>query len=417
MKLAAARALAALTREPVPDSVTMAYGGKVLRMGPDYFIPKPFDPRVLWWVAPAVAKAAMESGVARSTFDISEYRERLISKGSNAAYTIMRRITKEAQRDPRRIVFPQAANPRLLRAVQQIVEVGIAKPVLLGRQAEIAKLCEEMSLDLVSRVEVIDPRAAPNPRYSDRLYELRSRKGLTELAAQALIGNSDYYAALMVDRGDADGMVTGFRLNYPDTVRPPLEIFGLSPGAKVAVGMYLIVLQNSVKFFGDSVFNIAPDAETLADITVQMADAVQGFGVTPRVAMISYSNFGSVRHADVTRIHRAIEMVRDRRPELEIDGEMQPEIALDNERRQQLYGFSRLTKPANTLVFPSLAAGNSAYQIARAIGGASAVGPILLGLSKPVAAMSNDSTVEEIVNMTAHVVMKAQQARRDQVRA
>jgi malate dehydrogenase (oxaloacetate-decarboxylating)(NADP+) len=417
MKLAAARALAALTREPVPDSVTMAYGGKVLRMGPDYFIPKPFDPRVLWWVAPAVAKAAMESGVARSTFDIAEYRERLISKGSNAAYTIMRGITKEAQRDPRRIVFPQAANPRLLRAVQQIVEVGIAKPVLLGRPAEIAKLCEEMSLDLVNQVEVIDPRAAPNPRYSDRLYELRRRKGLTELAAQALIGNSDYYAALMVDRGDADGMVTGFRLNYPDTVRPPLEIFGLSPGAKVAVGMYLIVLQNSVKFFGDSVFNIAPDAETLADITVQMADAVQGFGVTPRVAMISYSNFGSVRHADVTRIHRAIDLVRDRRPELEIDGEMQPEIALDNERRQQLYGFSRLTKPANTLVFSSLASGNSAYQIARAIGGASAVGPILLGLSKPVAAMSNDSTVEEIVNMTAHVVMKAQQARRDQVRA
>jgi malate dehydrogenase (oxaloacetate-decarboxylating)(NADP+) len=264
---------------------------------------------------------------------------------------------------------------------------------------------------------VIDPRAAPNPRYSERLYELRRRKGLTELAAQALIGNSDYYAALMVDRGDADGMVTGFRLNYPDTVRPPLEIFGLSPGAKVAVGMYLIVLQNSVKFFGDSVFNISPDADTLADITVQMADAVQGFGVTPRVAMISYSNFGSVRHADVTRIHRAIDLVRDRRPELEIDGEMQPEIALDNERRQELYGFSRLTKPANTLVFSSLAAGNSAYQIARAIGGASAVGPILLGLSKPVAAMSNDSTVEEIVNMTAHVVMKAQQARRDQVRA
>jgi malate dehydrogenase (oxaloacetate-decarboxylating)(NADP+) len=417
MKLAAARALAALTHEPVPDSVTMAYGGKVLRMGPDYFIPKPFDPRVLWWVAPAVAKAAMESGVARISFDIAEYRERLISKGSNAAYTIMRRITKEAQRDPRRIVFPQAANPRLLRAVQQIVEVGIAKPVLLGRLPEIAKLCDEMSLDLVSRVEVIDPRATPNPRYSERLYELRRRKGLTELAAQALIRNSDYYAALMVDRGDADGMVTGFRLNYPDTVRPPLEIFGLSPGAKVAVGMYLIVLQNSVKFFGDSVFNISPDAETLADITVQMADAVQGFGVTPRVAMISYSNFGSVRHADVTRIHRAIDLVRDRRPELEIDGEMQPEIALDNVRRQELYGFSRLTKPANTLVFPSLAAGNSAYQIARAIGGASAVGPILLGLSKPVAAMSNDSTVEEIVNMTAHVVMKAQQARRDQVRA
>ena len=417
MKLAAARALAELTREPVPDSVIMAYGGKSLKMGPDYFIPKPFDPRVLWWVAPAVAKAAMDSGVARITFDIPEYRERLISKGSNAAYSIMRTITKEAQRDPRRIVFPHAASPRLLRAVQQIVDVGIARPVLLGRAAELEKLCAEMSLDLMSRVEVIDPRTAPSQRYAERLYELRQRKGLTEYAAQALITKSDYYASIMVERGDADGMVTGLRLNYPETVRPPLEILGLLPGAKVAVGMYMIVLQNSVKFFGDTVFNIFPDAETLADITVQMADAVQGFGLTPRMAMISYSNFGAVRHPDVTRIHRALELVRERRPDLEIDGEMQPEIALDPARRQQSYGFSKLTQPANTLVFSSLASGNAAYQIARAIGGASAVGPILLGLSKPVAAMQNDATVDEIVNMTSHVVLKAQQLQRSKVQA
>jgi malate dehydrogenase (oxaloacetate-decarboxylating)(NADP+) len=329
----------------------------------------------------------------------------------------MRTITKEAQRDPRRVVFPHAANPRLLRAVQQIVDAGIARPVLLGRPHELEKLCTEMSLDLMSRVEVVDPRTAPPQHYIERLYELRQRKGLTEFAAQALITKSDYYAAIMVDRGDADGMVTGLRLNYPETVRPPLEIFGLSPGAKVAVGMYMIVQQNSVRFFGDTVFNIFPDEATLADITVQMADAVQGFGLTPRVAMISYSNFGSVRHPDVTRIQRAIEIVRDRRPDLEIDGEMQPELALDPVRRQQVYGFSRLTGVANTLVYSSLASGNAAYQIARAIGGASAVGPILLGLAKPVAAMQNDSTVEEIVNMTSHVVLKAQQMLREKVRA
>jgi malate dehydrogenase (oxaloacetate-decarboxylating)(NADP+) len=417
MKLAAARALADLTREPVPDSVIMAYGGKSLKMGSDYFIPKPFDPRVLWWVAPAVAKAAMDSGVARITFDVNEYRERLVAKGSNAAYSIMRTITKEAQRDPRRIAFPHAASPRLLRAVQQIVDAGTARPILLGRPHEIEKICTEMSLDLMSRVEIIDPRTVPSQRYAERLYQLRQRKGLTEDAARALITKSDYYAAIMVDRGDADGMVTGLRLNYPETVRPPLEIFGLSPGAKVAVGMYMIVQQNSVMFFGDTVFNIFPDAETLADITVQMADAVQGFGVTPRVAMISYSNFGSVRHTDVTRIHRALELIRDRRPELEIDGEMQPEIALDPVHRQQVYGFSRLTHAANTLVFGGLASGNAAYQIARSIGGASAVGPILLGLSRPVAAMQNDATVEEIVNMTSHVVLKAQQLHRSKVRA
>ncbi|HEY5935601.1 MAG TPA: NADP-dependent malic enzyme, partial [Kofleriaceae bacterium] len=326
MKLAAARALAELTREPVPDSVIMAYGGKSLRMGPDYFIPKPFDPRVLWWVAPAVAQAAMESGVARIQFDVNEYRERLMAKGSNAAYSIMRTMTKEAQRDPRRIVFPHAANPRLLRAVQQIVDEEIAKPVLLGRADEIAKLCTEMSLDLMDRVEIQDPRTEPQQRYAERLYELRQRKGMTMFNAQALITKSDYWAAIMVDRGDADGMVTGLRLNYPETVRPPLEIFGLSPGAKVAVGMYMMVMQNSVKFFGDTVFNIFPDAETLADITVQMADAVQGFGVTPRVAMISYSNFGAVRHAEVERVKDALAIARARRPELEIDGEMQPEV-------------------------------------------------------------------------------------------
>ncbi len=418
MKLAAARALAELTREPVPDSVIMAYGGKSLKMGPDYFIPKPFDPRVLWWVAPAVAQAAMESGVARITFDIDEYRERLMAKGSNAAYSIFLTVTKEAQRDPRRIVFPNATNPRLLRAVQQIVDEDIAKPVLLGRPEEIARLCDEMSLDLMSRVTVIHPSRDPNPGYAERLYELRQRKGLTLDAARAFVKNSDYYAALMVDRGDADGMVCGMRLNYPETVRPVLEVFGLSHGVKVAVGMYMVVLQNSVKFFGDAVFNIFPDAETLADIAVQIADAVQGFGVTPRVALISYSNFGSVRHPDVTRLHRTLDMVRERRPFLEIDGEMQPEFALDATKRTKAYGFSRLSKAANTLVFPSLASGNAAYQTAKTIGGASAIGPILLGVAKPVAAMQNEATVEEIVNMTAYVVHKAQQvAKREPKRA
>ncbi|HEY4180077.1 MAG TPA: NADP-dependent malic enzyme [Kofleriaceae bacterium] len=409
MKLAAARALAELTREPVPDSVVMAYGGKSLKMGPDYFIPKPFDPRVLWWVAPAVAQAAMESGVARIKFDIDEYRQKLVAKGSNAAYSIMRTITKEAQRDPRRIVFPQAASARLLRAVQQIVDEEIARPVLLGRPHEIKQLCDDMSLDMIDRVEIIDPRSQKNDKYIERLYELRQRKGMTLENARAALSKSDYYAALMVDRGDADGMVTGMRLNYPETVRPVLEVFGLSPGVKVAVGMYMMVLQNSVKFFGDTVFNIFPDAPTLADITVQMADAVQGFGITPRIALISYSNFGSVRHPDVKRLHEVLEMVRARRPELEIDGEMQPELALDAARRQQDYGFSKLTKSANTLVFPSLASGNAAYQIAKAIGNASAVGPILLGVGKPVAAMQNEATVEDIVNMTSHVVLKAQQ--------
>ncbi len=413
MKLAAAHALAQLTREPVPDAVSMAYGGKSLKMGPDHFIPKPFDPRVLWWVAPAVAKAAVDSGVARiKSFDVDAYREQLMSKGSNAAYSIMRTITKEAQRDPRRVVFPHAAQPRLLRAVQQIVDEEIARPVLLGRRDEIARMCEEMSLDMLDRVEIVDPRVSATDAYVERLYELRQRKGLTREAARSLVTKSDYFAAIMVDRGDAEGMVTGLRQNYPETVRPVLEIFGLQPGVKVAVGMYMMVMQNSVKFFGVTVFNIFPDAETLADITIQMADAVQAFGITPRVAMISYSNFGSVRHPDVTRIHRTIDIVRERRPDLELDGEMQPEFALDAEKRNASFGFSKLTKAANTLVFPSLASGNAAYQIGKVMGGASAVGPILLGLGKPVAAVQNETTVDEIVNLTSHVVLQAQRASR-----
>jgi malate dehydrogenase (oxaloacetate-decarboxylating)(NADP+) len=419
MKLAAARALAELTREPVPDSVIMAYGGKPLKMGPDYFIPKPFDPRVLWWVAPAVARAAMDSGVARIKFDIGEYREKLMSKGSNAAYSIMRTIGREARREPKRVVYPHAANPRLLRAVQQIVDEGIAKPVLLGRRPEIEELCNQMSLDMMQHgVEVIDPRTEKTPLYVQRLYELRQRKGITLDAAHALMQKSDYYAALMVDRGDADGVVTGLRLNYPETVRPLLEIFGLSPGVKVAVGLYMMVLKNSVKFFADTVFNIDPDAETLADITLQTADAVQGFGVTPRIAMISYSNFGSVDHPGTRKIKDAIELVRRRRPDLELDGEMQPEIALDNERRNAHYGFARLSRAANTLVFPYLDPANASYQVLKVLGGASAVGPILLGLSKPCAALQNEATVEDIVNMTAYVVLKAQQNRaREALRA
>ncbi len=418
MKLAAARSLAELTRAPVPDEVIMAYGGKALKMGPDYFIPKPFDPRVLWWVAPAVAKAAMESGVARIKFDIAEYRERLMSKSSNAAYSIMRTIGREARRDPKRIAFPHAANPRLLRAVQQIVDEGIARPVLVGRRAEIARLCDELSLDLLSHgAEVIDPRAEPPPAYVERLYQLRQRKGLTLFAAQSLVQKSDYYAAMMVERGDADGMVTGLRLNYPDTVRPALQIFGLQPGAKVAVGMYMMVLQNSVKFFGDTVFNIDPDAETLANITMQMADAAAAFGIVPRVALISYSNFGSVSHPEVTKIRQALAIVQRARPDLEIDGEMQPEIAHEADRRALYSPFSNLTRGANVLVFGSLAAGNAAYQTLKVLGGASAVGPILLGLSRPVAALQNNVTVEEIVNMTAYVVLKAQQAQRQQLRA
>ncbi|HUQ03271.1 MAG TPA: NADP-dependent malic enzyme [Kofleriaceae bacterium] len=414
MKAAAARALAELAHEAVPESVIAAYGGKPIKFGPEYFIPKPFDPRVLWWVAPAVADAAMHSGVARIPVDVTEYRDRLMRKGSNAAYSIMRGMSRTAKEHPRRIVFPEAGNLRVLRAVQQIVDEGIAKPVLLGRTGEIQELCRESSLDLLERVELIDPAAPESAtlaeRYAQRLTELRCRKGVTLPQAKSLVRQSNYFGTMMLEAGDVDGLVGGFKRTYPDSVRPALQVLGLAPGVKVAVGMYMMILQNSVKFFGDTVFNIAPDAEHLADIAVQMADAVSGLGVTPRVAMISYSNFGSVRHPDVDRMVKALALVRSRRPDLEIDGEMQPEMALDEERRRETFPFSTLTRNANVLVFGSLAAGNAAYQTLECLGGAAAVGPILLGVSRPVSLLQNESTVEDIVNMTAYTVTRAQLA-------
>ncbi|HTJ41727.1 MAG TPA: NADP-dependent malic enzyme [Kofleriaceae bacterium] len=409
MKIAAARALAELAHEPVPDSVVAAYGGKPIKFGPEYLIPKPFDPRVLWWVAPAVAGAAIESGVARLKIDVEEYRERLMSKSSNAAYSIMRGIGRAARSAPKRIVFPEASNAKLLRALQIVVDEGIARPVLLGRRPEIEAMCRDLDLDVHDRCEILDPMTAEKAgAYAEKLFTLRQRKGVTLATAKSMVAKSNIYGLMMVSEGDADGLVGGLKLTYPETVRPALQILGMAPGAKVAVGMYMMVMQNSVKFFADTVFNIDPDAEALADIAVQTSDAVAALGVRPRVAMISYSNFGAVRHPEVEKVATAIDIVRRRRPELEIDGEMQPELALSAERRAERFPFSRLTSSANVLIFKSLAAGNAAYQTLKALGGASAVGPILLGVAKPVSLVQAEDSVEDIVNMTAYTVMKAQ---------
>lgn len=266
-------------------------------------------------------------------------------------------------------------------------------------------MLQDLDLSISDKVEIVDPREAATAKaYAERLVELRHRKGVNMAMAKSVVSKSNYFASLMLDRGDADGMVTGIMLNYPESIRPALQVLGLQPGVKVAVGMYMMVLKNSVMFFGDTVFNVNPDPETLADITVQIADAIHTLGEVPRIAMISYSNFGSVDHAEVKKIGKALDIVRERRPELEIDGEMRPEVALDPERRKEHFPFSKLTKSANAFVFPTLAAGNAAYQTLKALGGASAIGPILLGMAKPVAALPLDSTVDDIVNMTAYLV-------------
>ncbi|HUS68148.1 MAG TPA: NADP-dependent malic enzyme [Kofleriaceae bacterium] len=417
MKTAAAHALAALAREPVTERVLTAYAGRNLKFGPEYIIPTPFDERVLWWVAPAVAEAAMKSGVARTSIDVEAYRERLRRKTGDASYGITRGLILSAKRDPKRIVFPEASNPKLLRALQIIVDEGIARPILLGRREEIAAECEKQDLDLMERgIEIIAPRESPRfDEYVSQLYALRQRRGMTTNLARSLMRKSNYFGMMMVRNGHADGLVGGLSLSFPETIRPALQIIGLRPGVKVATGMYMMVLKDSVMFFADATINIEPDAEQLADIAVQVADAVRSMGVEPRMAMVSFSNFGSAEHAQATMVREALAIVRTRRPELEVDGEMQADVALSKATMDSMFPFCRLSDAANVLVFPNLVAGNAAYKILQSLSKASAVGPILLGVARPVTVLQTFAPVADIVNMTAYTVLSAQQHERELV--
>ena len=402
MKVAAARALARLAHEPVPDSVTTAYGVDCLRFGPEYVIPKPLDPRVLWWCAPRVAQAAMESGVARLKLDLDEYRERLQRRLGGVRQTIMRGIVQRAKSRPRRIVFPEGDNPKVLRACQIVLDEKIAQPVLLGVERDIRDRAAALDLDL-DGVQIVNPAQDPrHASYTEELLTLRWRKGITPTNAATLMSRPINFGMMMVRRGDAGGLVAGLTAPYPETIRPALQILGLRDGVKRATGMYMMLMKNDVKFFADPVVNIDPDADTLADIAVQVADAVKGFEIEPRIAMISFSNFGSAPHPESRKVAAAVDLVRARRPELIIDGEIQADIALDQDKLHELFPLSRLTDAANVLVFPSLAAANGAYKVLAALGGASAVGPILLGLAKPVTVLPRDASVDTIVSMTAH---------------
>ena len=406
MKIAAARALAELAHEPVPDSVAEAYGARAFRFGPDYVNPKPFDTRVLWWCAPAVAEAAMKSGAARLKLDIAEYRERLQRRVGGAQYTIMSRIVQRARSAPRRIVFPEGDNIKVLRACQIVLDEKIAHPILLGQERKIRQRAEELDLDLTG-AEVLNPsEALKHSAYAHEFLDLRCRKGVTAASAARLVNRRIYFGMMMVRRGDADGLVAGLTAPYPETIRPALQILGIRPDVRRATGMYMMLLKNDVKFFADATLNIDPDAETLADIAIQVADAARAFEVTPRVAMISFSNFGSAPHPESKKVADAVEIIRRQRPDLEVDGEVQADIAVEPEKMRDLFPFSRLTDEANVLIFPSLAAGNAAYKVLAALGGATAVGPILLGVKKPVTVLPRDANVDTIVSMTAYTVAR-----------
>lgn len=408
MKIAAARAIAELARLDVPQVVMAAYG-EDFNFGPDYIIPKPFDPRVLLWVAPAVAEAAMSTGVAQTKVDVETYREHLRGLLGGAT-AVMRKFIRGAARSPRRIVFPEGHDPRVLRACAIVVDEGIAWPVLLGsrERLELVLKTQEIDLDL-DRIEIVNPRDdSEAEHYAELLHERRKRKGVTMALARQMMRDRNHFGMMMVAEGRVDGIVSGVSLSYPDVVRPALEIVGLREGFKRLAGMYLMLHRNGILFFGDTTVNVDVDAETLADIAEMVADEAKTFGVSPRVAMLSFSNFGSVRHPRAARMAIATEILSERRPDLEVEGEMQANIAVNYELQLASFPDTRLSGAANVLIFPNLEAGNVAYKLMRELGGIPAVGPVLLGTRRPVTILERGSSVDGIVHMTALTVVNAQ---------
>ena len=407
MKLAAVRALADLAKEDVPDAVARAYGVETLHFGPEYLIPKPFDPRVLLWVAPAVAKAAMDSGVARLQLDLAEYRDRLearLGKSREVARTLINR----ARRDPRRIVFPEGNHPRILRVASHLAEEGIARPILLGKPEEIQRVAHhlEMSID---GIEIVHPRRNPKREaYVEELYRMRQRKGLTHKDADLLMRNHNYFGSMMVHMGDADGLVSGVSQHYPDTIRPALQIIGLRPGLSRVCGVYCIFARKKLYFFADTTVNIQPTAEELAEIAILAAGVAREFGVGPRIAMLSFSSFGSVKHPVVETVKKAVALVAARAPQLPIEGEMPLEPAIDPDVAQEHFPFSRIQGDANVLIFPDLHSGNLGYKLMQRMAGAETIGPVLTGLAKPVHIVAPTSDDNEIINIAAIAVVEAQ---------
>jgi len=409
MKIAAVHALAELAKQDVPDSVIKAYGDKPIQFGKEYIIPKPFDSRVLIWEASAVAKAAVDTGVARIPIDdIEAYKERLESLLGKSR-EVMRMAINKAKRDPKKIVFPEGWEPKILRACQIIVDEKIACPVILGSKANIEKKAANLNVDLTG-IEIVDPMVSESlETYAEKLYKLRARKGMTKSSAEdQLKGNWRLFGSMMVAAGDADGMIAGVNYNYPDTIKPALQTIPLKDGLGVVAGLYMMVFKNDVLFFADTTVNIEPDAEELAEIAIMAAEVVKTFDVEPRIAMLSFSNFGSARHPLSLKVAKATKIVKQKRPDLIIDGEMQADTAVVPEILNETYEFNELKGAANVLIFPNLESGNIAYKLMERLGGAESIGPILMGLSKSIHVLQRNCEVNDIVNMTSIAVLDAQ---------
>lgn len=413
MKMAAVKALAELAKTPVPDIVNLAYNQNNIAFGPEYIIPKPLDPRLISTISPAVAKAAIESGVAKYKIeDWDKYRIDLDNRLGNDNQ-LFRVIGNKARKDPRRVVFAEADNPRILKAAQIVLDENIAYPILLGEDKKIHAIAKDNGIDL-DGIPIIDPRSdewkQKRHEYADMYFQKRQRRGVNKYEASKAMKERIRFACMMVNTGDADAVISGLTRNYPQTVKPALEIVGTEKGVNKIAGMYIIVTKKGPMFLADTTVNFNPTSEELADITLLVEKEVKSFGITPRVAMLSYSNFGTSNTPEANIVRKAREILKQKNPELIVDGEMQGILAFNKELLKENYPFSDLVDmDVNTLIFPNLSAGNIAYNLLQELGGFDTIGPVLLGLAKPVHVLQLGSTVRTIVNMVIIAVVDAQQ--------
>ncbi len=412
MKLAAVKALAELAKLPVPDIVTMAYNEKNIMFGPTYIIPKPLDNRLLSIVAPAVAKAAMESGVARQP--IADWDAYIVELNDRLGIDnqLLRMIGNKARKNPKRVVFAEAENHKILKTAQLVQDEGLAYPILLGDPKIIQSIAAENGIDL-DGMEIIDPKADESierrKHYSEIFFKKRQRKGFNYYEAKKIMKDRLYFGCMMVETGEADAMISGLSKNYPDTIRPALQVIGVEEGSKKVAGMYIMMTKKGPLFLADTTVNFNPTAEELADITLMVAKELKNFGIKPVIAMLSYSNFGSSDSPEAKLVSQAREIVKQKDPSLIVDGEVQANVAFNKEMIRDNYPFSELlNKDVNVLIFPNLAAGNVAYNLLQEVGGAEAIGPVLLGLNKPVHILQLGSQVRSIYNMVMIAVVDAQ---------
>lgn len=407
MKMAATKALAELAKEKVPEIVLNAYGGTEFSFGREYIIPKPFDPRVLWYVAPAVARAAIECGVAKNKIEDWQAYEEQLKERLGFSSEVIRVMIHKAQKNPKKVVYPEGEEEQIIRAAHVVNSENIALPVLLGNEKIIRGIISDLGYEQ-NDYQVIDPETSDKRElYLNELFKKRQRKGTTLKEAKELMKQPIYFGCMMLDQGNADALISGLTTHYPDTIKPALQCVGVKEGLKVVSGLYIVITKKDVYFFSDCTVNINPTAEELAQIAISTADTVHEFDIVPKIAMLSFSNFGSAKHPQTEKVKEAVKLVKKQRPSLIIDGEMQADTAVVPEIRERRFPFSSLQGKSNVLIFPGLEAGNIAYKLMARIGQATVIGPILMGMKKPIHVLQTGATVDDIVNMTAIAVVEA----------